>query len=155
MAAGTAVATGRWPGCHDSVPNRVTGPWPLCPRRPLPVVTSSPAQPHEPTAWNQSALLAFIRERVAQILESKIDEVPVDRALDTLGLDSMMAFELREEIKQNLGLEISLEIFLQNITLTDLAALLIEKLAFQRSDNPTVAAQSGDLADEIRWRGFH
>ncbi len=55
----------------------------------------------------------------------------------------MMAFELREEIKQNLGLEVSLEVFLQNITLTDLSALLIEKLAFQGRDNRTVVAQAG------------
>jgi acyl carrier protein len=79
---------------------------------------------------------------VAQILESKLDEVPVDRALDTLGLDSMMAFELREEIKQNLGLEVSLEIFLQNITLADLSALLIEKLALQARDNRSVVAHT-------------
>ncbi len=117
------------------------------PTVPVSIVTSAPAAPwpaklHESDIWSQPVLVAFIRERVAQLLESKVDEVPVDHALDALGFNSTMAFELRKAIKQNLGLEVSLEVFLQNITLVDLASLLIEKLAIQPRDTRSVVAHT-------------
>ena len=64
-------------------------------------------------------LLQHIRSRVAEILESHVDDVPIDQPLDTLGLDSLMAFELREEIKQSINIDVSLEVFLQDVTLSD------------------------------------
>jgi hypothetical protein len=44
-----------------------------------------------------------------------------------------MAFELREEIKQSLGVEISLEVFLQDLTLIDLSNTLTSEL-YARAD---------------------
>ena len=86
-----------------------------------------------PDGDRQIRMLEHIRGRVAQILESKVNDVPVDRPLDTLGLDSLMAFELREEIKQSLGIEISLEVFLRDVTLIDLSNTLTGKL-YARAD---------------------
>jgi acyl carrier protein len=86
-----------------------------------------------PDGDRQIRMLEHVRGRVAQILESKINDVPVDRPLDTLGLDSLMAFELREEIRQSLGVEISLEVFLQDMTLIDLSNTLTSKL-YARAD---------------------
>ncbi len=79
-------------------------------------------------AARQKCVLRLIRSRVAEILESPVNEVPMDQPLDTLGLDSLMAFELREEIKQSIGVEVSLEVFLQDITLWDLSATLTDEL---------------------------
>jgi acyl carrier protein len=86
-----------------------------------------------PDGQRQTRMLEHIRGRVAQILESKVNDVPVDRPLDTLGLDSLMAFELREEIKESLGVEISLEVFLQDMTLIDLSNTLTSEL-YARAD---------------------
>jgi hypothetical protein len=44
-----------------------------------------------------------------------------------------MAFELREEIKESLGVEISLEVFLQDMTLIDLSNTLTSEL-YARAD---------------------
>ena len=38
-----------------------------------------------PEGDRQGRMLTYIRERVAQILDSKVNDVPVDRPLDTLG----------------------------------------------------------------------
>ena len=93
-------------------------------------------------------MLEHIRERVAQILDSKVNNVPVDQPLDTLGLDSLMAFELREEIKQSLGVEISLEVFLQDATLIDLSNLLIDKLS-SAGDGDQQTASRDDLSPSL------
>ena len=73
-------------------------------------------------------VLRLLRQRVAEILESPVGDVPIDRPLDTLGLDSLMAFELREEVKQSMGVELSLEVFLQDITMSDLSVMLTQRL---------------------------
>ena len=90
--------------------------------------TSSQTSSASRNAARQQSVLRLIRGRVAEILESPVNDVPIDRPLDTLGLDSLMAFELREEIKQSIGVEVSSEVFLQDITLWDLSATLTEQL---------------------------
>jgi len=86
-------------------------------------------------------MLEHVRGRVAQILEAKVNDVPIDQPLDALGLDSLMAFELREEIRESLGVEISMEVFLQDVTLVDLSNTLTDKLG-ARAD-ATAEATSG------------
>ena len=92
-------------------------------------------------------LLQHIRSRVAEILESNVDDVPIDRPLDTLGLDSLMAFELREEIKQSINIEVSLEVFLRDVTLSDLSHSLTDQLTARNnqegdSQSPTLLPSS-------------
>ncbi len=92
-------------------------------------------------------LLQHIRSRVAEILESHVDDVPIDRPLDTLGLDSLMAFELREEIKQSINIEVSLEVFLRDVTLSDLSHSLTDQLIARNnqegdSQSPTLLPSS-------------
>ena len=41
--------------------------------------------------------------------------------------DSLMAYELREEIKQSMRIDVSLEVFLQDITLADLSVMLTDQ----------------------------
>jgi acyl carrier protein len=60
-----------------------------------------------------------------------VAEVPVDQPLNTLGLDSLMAYELREEIKQSIHVDVSLEVFLQDVTLADLSVMLTEQFTEQ------------------------
>ncbi|MHB8974525.1 MAG: acyl carrier protein, partial [Pirellulaceae bacterium] len=121
-------------------------------KRSTEVITSGAAVPANtaleevggmPGEKRQSQLLEQIRARVAQILDSKVSDVPVDRPLDTLGLDSLMAFELREEIKQSLGVEISLEVFLQDATLVHLSHLLTDKLASAGDGDKQAASPDG------------
>ena len=94
-------------------------------------------------AQREVRLLQMVRSRVAEILESDEAEVPIDQPLDTLGLDSLMAFELREEIKQSIHVDISLEVFLQDVTLADLSVMLTEK--FTARENEMGESQSLDL----------
>ena len=50
-----------------------------------------------------------------------------------------MAFELREEIKQGIQVDISFEVFLQDVTLAELSATLTEQFTArvnEKSDDP-------------------
>jgi acyl carrier protein len=107
-----------------------------------------------PEGDRQSRMLTYIRERVAQILDSKVTDMPVDRPLDNLGLDSLMAFELREEIKQSLEVDISLEVFLQDMTLVDLARTLTDRLLARAASEREDALQDEHLFAARRDQGL-
>jgi acyl carrier protein len=56
------------------------------------------------------------------------EEIPVDKRLDALGLDSMMAFELRGELERDLDVEVPIETFLHGFSLADLTTKLMHSL---------------------------
>ena len=53
-----------------------------------------------------------------------------------------MAFELREEIKQSLHIDVSLEVFLQDVTLVDLSVMLTEQFTQKLNTE-------GDMEDSL------
>jgi acyl transferase domain-containing protein/acyl carrier protein len=66
---------------------------------------------HDPDAMRE-----FLHTRVADVLGLTVAEVPVDQPLDGLGLDSLMAFELRDELEREFGIVIPIDAFLDEIT---------------------------------------
>lgn len=70
----------------------------------------------------------FLHGRVADIMGLTVSEIPTDKPLDGLGLDSLMAFELRDELERKLHITIPIELFLEDITLDDFSRIVEEKL---------------------------
>ncbi|GAB2480116.1 hypothetical protein GCM10027030_12740 [Luteococcus sediminum] len=62
--------------------------------------------------------------------------IPVDVPLTFLGLDSLMAIELRNEISSNLGVEIDMTEFLRGTTLEDIASSLVVQVDTERAAGP-------------------
>lgn len=73
-------------------------------------------------------LRQFLHTRLAAIMSLTLEEIPLDRPLDGLGLDSLMALELRDELERNLGMLVPMEVFLQDLTLNDFTEFLERKL---------------------------
>lgn len=73
-------------------------------------------------------LQAYLHGRLALVMGMSCQEIPLDKRLDSLGLDSMMAFELRGELERDLRIMVPIETFLQGFTLADLTAKLIRSL---------------------------
>ena len=87
---------------------------------------------------DQSAL-RWLRPLVAQLLNLDDHEFSDDQPLGELGIDSLTAAEISLEIEQRAGAYVSLESFLGEVTLADIAR--------QLADGASAAAQ----AAAARW----
>ncbi|MBB3210249.1 acyl transferase domain-containing protein [Rhodopirellula rubra] len=81
-----------------------------------------------------------LHERIAEIMGLELDEVPLAQSLDALGLDSLMAFELRDEMQQDFGIEVPLDLFFEASTLDTFLNQVIERIA---TVDPPVANEDG------------
>lgn len=89
------------------------------------------------------SLHPFLHERVANIMGLDTHEVPLQKSLDTLGLDSLMAFELRDELQTQFQIEVPLDMFFEAITLE----VFLERILQQIADAGPRATQSDDWVE--------
>jgi acyl transferase domain-containing protein len=111
--------------------------------RPLGADGRSTAGPTDP-----AAVTAFVRDRVAAILECDPRELRLDTSLEGLGLDSMMILELLDDLEKGLGVRIPIQRFANGITLAEIAALGLET-AGGAAEAAGRAATGGDDADAV------
>ena len=107
-----------------------------------------------PTAITREALLEAAEERravlagdylqaqAAAVLGLKTQQLSLERPLDSLGMDSLMALELKNRIEQDLGVDLPVVTLLQGPTIRELAAQLLDYLA-------EIPAQAGTAAARI------
>ncbi len=86
-----------------------------------PGITVPTLEPAFPALDDATALTAYLRRRLAEIMDCPESDITLDIPLENLGLDSMMAFELIHDLEKNLGLKIPMERFLGGITLSEIA----------------------------------
>lgn len=78
----------------------------------------------------QELLEDYLKARTAEILEFPLSEVDVREPLTRMGIDSLMAVELRNHVEGDLNIVVELVAFLDGASLRDLAAgLLNDQLA--------------------------
>ena len=70
----------------------------------------------------------YLHHSIAEIMGLELGEIAHDARLDHLGLDSMMAMEIQQEIEETLGANMEVTQFLQGITLTDLSRTLVDQV---------------------------
>ena len=81
----------------------------------------------------------YLRRVLAEIIDCDPSEIDEVAPLETLGLDSLMAFELLDDMKKNLAVELPQERFLAGISLSDLVRFVIDH---------KVDADDGDNTDD-------
>ncbi|MEO6809431.1 MAG: amino acid adenylation domain-containing protein, partial [Isosphaeraceae bacterium] len=82
-----------------------------------------------PVEERKTRVLEILRNRVADVLRLPAERVDVDRPLDTLGLDSLMAMELKAAIEADLGAVLPLSSFLEGPSIAKLADRALADLA--------------------------
>jgi len=91
-------------------------------------------QLHEaPPDERQHLLMVYVQGTVTEIMGLDSSQLDVQQPLNTLGLDSLMAVELRNRVRTDLEADVSIMTFLEGVSVAVLAAQLSEQLAGARS----------------------
>lgn len=104
-------------------------------------------------AERQKVLNDFIRGQTARILGMEPSQLNPDQPLDTMGLDSLMAMELKNSLESKLGVNLSVASLLQGPTLSRLVSEALEHLdapAFS-SEIPLIIAQEGSNESPLSY----
>jgi len=82
--------------------------------------------------------LAFIQDKlvkiVSQVLRLSIDDVSVSQSFTALGLDSMLAIELRARVERMLDVKVAVVDLLKNVPITELSAQFFEELELKADE---------------------
>jgi acyl carrier protein len=73
-------------------------------------------------------LQEYLYAQLGKIMRLAVDEIPLDKPLNSLGLDSMMAFELRDQLERDLHVTVPFEVLLQDRSPRDFVLMLLDKL---------------------------
>jgi len=90
----------------------------------------------------------FIQKQTARVLGMDASRLTLSTPLDTLGLDSLMAMELKNSIESKLGVQISVASLLQGPTISSLAAEALGNLDSPKTENEASFVVAQDSSSE-------
>ncbi|MBH8567023.1 amino acid adenylation domain-containing protein [Nostoc sp. CENA67] len=86
----------------------------------------------------QSPLELTLRDKIAQILKIAASGLQLEQPLHTLGIDSLQAIAIKNEIESNFGLVLPIEVFLEDISISELAARIRSQ---ERLPSPSISTK--------------
>ena len=106
----------------------------------------------EPAARLQ-LVQAYLGEQVARVLGFSASRLDVDQPLSNLGLDSLMAVELKNRISVDLGVNLPMVKFLQGPSVVQAATQILEQLTAELSTSPVSLTPAVGDRDEKSKNG--
>jgi malonyl CoA-acyl carrier protein transacylase len=105
-----------------------------------------------PLAERQQLLESRITEQVAKVLGFSATQMDIAQSLTSLGLDSLMAIELRSWLNQETGVQLPVMTIMQGPSISQLAELILEELALAKImvDAPP-STELAEQMEEIAW----
>lgn len=95
-------------------------------------------------------VLAILREELGRVMQLQVEQVPTDRPLDGIGVDSLMSVELSSRVEAVTGIALSTSVLMRGPTLEGLTAhLLSELLGAEDLDEDDVDNLSDQEADAL------
>ncbi len=100
-----------------------------------------------PAAERMSAVTHVVRAEVARVLSlANADAIPLDQPLNELGLDSIMAVELRDGLATRTSAALPATLVLEQPTAGAIASYLFASSLFESAEPPSRAASASQLA---------
>ncbi len=93
-------------------------------------------------------VLELAREEVALVLNMEVSQIPLDRSLQSLGLDSLMAVELAAGLEQRTGVNLPVMLFSDSPTLEIVSQRITARLTGTKSLEETNADAAGSDGQE-------
>ena len=93
-------------------------------------------------------MLELAREEVALVLNMEVGQIPLDRSLQSLGLDSLMAVELAAGLEQRTGVNLPVMLFSDSPTLEIVSQRITARLTGTKSLEETNAGVAGSDGQE-------
>ncbi|NJM90054.1 MAG: AMP-binding protein [Hydrococcus sp. RU_2_2] len=87
-----------------------------------------------PGTEKQSFLEFYLCQIIAKIIGANDQKIPADRPLNRLGLDSIMAIELKNNLETCLAVEVKMTLLLQGVTIAQLATEILQEVANAEKD---------------------
>ncbi len=101
------------------------------------------------TSERQPMLVTHLHQLVARVLQLDATQFTEQETLTSLGLDSMMAIEVKHRIEASLKIDVSVLELLQEVTLTQLATRLLAVLQFGEGSDAVEAPSLASIQDLI------
>lgn len=132
----------RWRESHPEAAgaaymSRVTGAAPQPDRAPAPAARGGLLHELDGLEGDERRALLerYVRARLARVLHAGVEAVPLDHPLTRLGLDSLMALELRNRLESDAGVTVGVVFILQCASARQLAERLDQELAASQNDD--------------------
>ena len=100
-----------------------------------------------PATERQQLLMAYLQGKVAKVLGLPSSDLDIQQSLQDLGFDSLMAVDLTSMIRTELQVDVPIRAFIEDPSIANLAALLIEQL-IPGNSQPDVVENVLDLNAE-------
>ncbi len=100
-----------------------------------------------PPEKRQDVLIEYLQKQLSRVLGVPSSKLDLHKPLNMMGMDSLMAIELKNNLESNLGIVLPVAMLLQGPSATDLAQHVISQLADVKP--ATVAAEIEQSADQI------
>ena len=97
----------------------------------------------------EKLLIAYLRDETAQVLRMAPYNVNAQQSLNQMGLDSLMAVELRKRIQTQLAVDLPITKFMEDLTITALSTELSQQLTPMVPENSLVPEQHQPPPDNV------
>jgi len=93
----------------------------------------------------KKALIELIRDRVAKVLATGAENLSVEQALNTMGLDSLMAIEMKNDIEASLKANLPMAFLLKGPSITQLADYLNSQIENAQLSGASLSSTASPL----------
>ncbi|NEQ84189.1 MAG: SDR family NAD(P)-dependent oxidoreductase, partial [Moorea sp. SIO2I5] len=97
------------------------------------------------TTEKEILLVAHLQSEIAQVLRIKDSQIDIQQPLNTMGVDSLMALELRNRVQSQLEVNIKVSQFIEGVSISELAIKVNEQLRQIDSNQETKLENDGQL----------